>query len=130
MTRVVRRLLATRNQPWVLIALMFLDLAINSAATKQQLEAHFDQLRVGPVTRQAIIPVKVAGTIGLLVGRRWPRLGALTAALWVVYFALATGYHRRVKDGPIVTAPALIYGGVAARALITDLERSGVFQRA
>ncbi len=119
----VRRLLATRNQPAILIGLMVLDLLVNAAATKQQLSDHFDRMGIGPNVRRAILPVKVLGTVGLVVGRRSRPVAVLTAACFVVYFTLAIGYHRRVNDGPILTAPAVLYGGVAARVLIADVRR-------
>ena len=118
---VIRRVLATKNQPSVFIGLMVLDLLVNAAASKQQLDEHFDRMRIRPAVRKAILPVKVAGTIGVLLGRKWPKLGAFTAALFVVYFAAAIGYHRRVDDGPLLTGPAVLYGGVALRALVADV---------
>jgi hypothetical protein len=117
-------MLATKNQPPVFLVLLVVDLLVNFAASKQQLEEHFDRMRVQPAVRKAILPVKIAGTLGVLLGRRWPRLGALTAACFVVYFVIAFGYHRRVDDGAFVTAPSVIYGGVALRTLAADLAAS------
>ncbi len=118
---VIRKALAMRNQPWVFFWLLVLDLLVNLAASNQQLEDHFDRLRVQPSVRRAILPVKVAGTLGVLLGRRWPKLGVLAAALFVAYFVLAFGYHRRVEDGFVQRGPTILYGGVALRALMADL---------
>src|SRR5688572_4521166 len=107
---VIRKTLASRNQPWVLIGLMVFDLLVNAAAPRAMVEEHFDRMRFEPWVRKSVLPVKLAGTVGLLLGRRWPKLGAFTAACFVAYFAIAVRYHRRVDDGMVLTGPALLYG--------------------
>jgi hypothetical protein len=118
---VIRKVLATRNQPNVLLALMVFDLLVNAVAPRQMIEEHFDRMRFEPWVRRSVFPVKLAGTLGVLLGRRYPRLGAFTAACFVAYFAIAVGYHRRVDDGIVLTGPAVIFGGVAARSLVAGL---------
>jgi hypothetical protein len=56
---------------------------------------------------------------GLLLGKRWPRFGALTAVATTIYFVIATRFHVRAGDNALFTAPAVIYGGAAARATLT-----------
>ena len=123
MSATVRRVLDRQNQPWVLLGLMVFDLLVNAAATEQQRTTHCDRMRVDASVRKAIMPVKLLGTFGLLVGRRSRPLAILTTACFVVYFVIAFGFHRRVNDGPVLTAPAVIFGGVAARALAAEISR-------
>ena len=85
---------------------------------KEFLASHEDRIGIQPGLRPWLNPIKWAAIAGLLLGRRWPRLGALTAAASTVYFVIATGYHVRAKDTPIGTAPAVIYGGAAARSYL------------
>jgi len=54
---------------------------------------------------------------------RWRRFGVLTAASTIGYFAFALGYHRRARDNAVLTAPAVLYGGVSVRALVAFLTR-------
>lgn len=43
-------------------------------------------------------PIKIAAALGLVAGIWIPYLGALTAAMLVVYFLVAIGMHVRARD--------------------------------
>ena len=100
------------------------DLLVNAAATQEQLREHFDDLRLQESLRGWIIPIKVTGTIGIVLGRRWPRLGAFTSLCFVLYFAFACGYHRKAEHRLPKYGPAVLYGAVAVRSFLTDLRRA------
>ena len=102
-----------------MVALLLTDLAWNVVVPKDLLAAHDDRIGVPRALRPWLIPIKVAAVLGLLSGKRWPRFGALTGVATVLYFVIATGYHVRAKDSAVGTAPAVIYGGAAARAAMT-----------
>ncbi len=121
---VLRRALASKNQPNVMLSLLVLDLALNAVAPKAMLDKHYEHLRVQPALRPLLNPIKAASAVGFLAGKKWPKFGVLTAAATVVYFVCAFGYHRRVRDNLVITAPAVLYGGVAARALAQFFVRS------
>jgi len=120
---VIRRLLrwsfGAPSQPDVLVALLLGDLALNVLVPKAWMEANDDRIGVPRDLRPWLMPIKSAAVVGLLLGKRWPKFGALTAAATTVYFVIATGYHVRAKDNALWTAPAVIYGGAAARATMT-----------
>jgi hypothetical protein len=65
-----------------------------------------------------VLPViKVTSTFGLLVGLRMPRLGAVTSASLVSYYAAAARFHLLADDHPLLAAPAAACGASAAMAL-------------
>lgn len=68
-----------------------------------------DLQRLGVPDRvRPIIPVaKGLSAVGLAVGLRRPRLGALTTAALVVYFVLALGAHVRLRDEAWRYVPAI-----------------------
>jgi hypothetical protein len=73
--------------------------------------------------------IKVAGSAGLLVGMRFPRLGATTSKSLIAYYAAAVGYHRRAEEHPILALPAALFGAAAALTLVAvylpGIRRSG-----
>jgi hypothetical protein len=112
----------------VLLALLGLDVVWNVVVPKDLLEAHDDRIGIQRGLRPWLLPIKLAAIGGLLVGKRSPKFGALTAAATTIYFAIATSYHVRANDSALGTAPAVIYGGASARsvaALRTRLRASG-----
>jgi hypothetical protein len=119
----IRRLLrwgfGSRSQPDVLVALLLGDLALNALVPKQWMDSNDDRIGVPRDLRPWLNPIKGAAVVGLLLGKRWPKFGALTAAATTAYFVVATGYHVRAKDNALFTAPAVFYGGAAARAAMT-----------
>lgn len=52
--------------------------------------------------------IKILAAMGLLVGTDYVRLGQLTGACLVLYFAAAVLTHVRVRDGVRNTAPAFV----------------------
>ncbi|MEY2472017.1 MAG: hypothetical protein QOK28_1346 [Actinomycetota bacterium] len=103
----------------MLVALLAADVVCNVVVPKHLLDAHDDRIGIQPELRPWLLPIKCAAIIGLVLGRRRPRLGLLTALSTIGYFVCATGYHVRAKDSALGTAPAVVYGGAAARAAIT-----------
>ena len=63
--------------------------------------------------------IKVAGSAGLVLGIKSPRLGASTAACLVGYYAAAVVFHGRAGDHPVAWLPAIGFGATAAAALVT-----------
>jgi hypothetical protein len=72
-----------------------------------------------PADLRPVLPIiKGASAVGLIVGVKRPRLGALTAAALVAYFVAALGAHARVRDGAPRFAPAvgmLVWAAAALR---------------
>jgi len=116
--RIFRWAFASQSQPDVLLALLGLDVVWNVVVPKRLLEAHDDRIGIQPELRSWLLPIKLAAAGGLLLGKRWPKFGALTAAATTIYFVVATSYHVRAKDSVVGTAPAVVYGGAAARAVV------------
>jgi DoxX-like family len=61
--------------------------------------------------RPALPAVKGASAAGLVAGLRWPWLGRLTARALVTYFLVALGWHVRIGDRPLRSAPAAVMLG-------------------
>lgn len=57
---------------------------------------------------------------GLLLGLRWPRLGALTSAWLIGFYAAAIGFHLNAGDHSVLAAPAAAYG-LGAGALLAGV---------
>ena len=91
--------------------------AIVNAIPSRYVEAHLDHLGVPHRLRPALPVIKVTSSAGLLIGLRIPRLGALTAAGLVAYYAAAARFHLLADDHPVLAAPAAICGGIAAASL-------------
>jgi hypothetical protein len=58
--------------------------------------------------------MQVVDLAALLAGTRRPRLRSLTGAGLVAYYAAAVTFHVRSDDPWTQTAPAALYGAVAA----------------
>lgn len=56
--------------------------------------------------RRALPSIKAAAVVGLLLGRRWPLIGRVTALSLVAYFLTAIGFHVRAKDPAWKSLPA------------------------
>jgi hypothetical protein len=69
--------------------------------------------------RPALPVIKVAGSAGLVLGIKSPRLGALTAAPPVGYYSAAVTFHVLADDHPVVWLPAAAFGAAAATSLVT-----------
>jgi hypothetical protein len=118
MRRLIRWAFRSKSQPDVITALLVADLVWNVVLPKEWLAAHDDRIGIQRELRPWLIPIKSAAVIGLLLGKRWPKFGALTAGATTIYFVVATGYHVRARDSALGTAPAVAYGGTAARAVV------------
>ena len=129
MRRLMRWALGARSQPDVLVGLLLLDVAFNAIAPEHLLEANDDRIGIQPGLRPWLLPIKGAAIGGLLVGKRWPKFGALTAAATTAYFVIATSYHVRAKDSALATAPAVVYCGASVRSLMTFASNRAAISR-
>ncbi len=102
-----------------LAALQLADAIGNELVPRRYLTAHLDHLGVPNRLRPALPVIKVAGSAGLVVGIKSPRVGALTAACLVGYYAAALVFHVRADDHPVVWLPAIAFGASAAASLLT-----------
>ncbi len=94
------------------------DAAGNELVPRRILNEHLDHLRVPVRLRPALQLIKVLSSAGLVLGLKEPRLGALTSAGLVGYYAAAVGFHVRAHDHPLVAAPAALLGAAAAIAFV------------
>ena len=85
--------------------------AIACAIPLPILKADLDRLGCSDSLQRAIPKIKAASVVGLLLGLKWPRLGALTCGALVAYFVAALGFHVRAGDRGLRSAPAAAMGG-------------------
>jgi len=95
-----------------------LDAFGNEVVPYRYIERHLGHLGVPQRLRPMLSPIKVATAGGLLVGRRVPAVGALTAAALVAYYSAAASFHVLAKDHPVVAGPAVACGAAAAITLV------------
>lgn len=69
-----------------------------ACATLPIIQRELERLGCPPWMRRMMPFVKGASAIGLVVGRRAPRLGRLTTDALAAYFVCALGAHARVRD--------------------------------
>lgn len=108
----------TRQLAVALAAVQALDTLGNAVVPRRYVKAHLDHLGVPDALRPALPMIKVATSAGLLVGIRMPRVGALTSAGLVAYYAAAVRFHLSAGDHPMLSTPAALLGGGAAVALL------------
>ncbi len=101
-----------------LAAFQVLD-AIANELPRRYVSVHLDHLGVPEVIRRVLPVIKVSSSAGLLLGIGRPRLGAMTAAALVSYYAAAVRFHLLAGDHPVLAAPAAACGVTAALALVT-----------
>jgi hypothetical protein len=70
------------------------------------IQEDLDRLNCPPRVQRLLPFIKAASALGLLMGRRWPRLGRITAVALSAYFACAIGFHLRAKDPAWRSIPA------------------------
>src|SRR5579872_4480255 len=75
-------------------------------ATLPILQRDLDRLDCPPRVRRLLPFIKAASALGLLLGRRSPRLARITGWALTVYFTCAIGFHVRAKDALWRSAPA------------------------
>jgi hypothetical protein len=106
-----------RNMAMGFVLLQLADAAGNELVPRRYVEAHLDRLGV-PRPVQAVLPaIKVVSSGGLLLGLRWPRLGAVTSSCLIAFYAAAVGFHLNAGDHPVVAGPAVAFGLGAAALL-------------
>jgi len=101
-----------------LAAAQLADVVGNALVPRAALDEHLDRLGVPERLRLALPVIKIAGSAGLVVGIKAPRLGAVTAACLVGYYAAAVAFHADAGDSPVVWLPALAFGAAAATAFV------------
>ena len=100
--------------------------AVACAIPLSFIKADLDRLGCSDGLQKALPFVKAASSLGLLVGRRSPRIGALASAGLVAYFVAAVGFHKRAGDKAVRALPASVLGAWSAisflqfRALARD----------
>ena len=62
------------------------------------IQRDLERLGCSPALQRAIPVLKAASAVGLLAGRKDPRLGRLTTDALMAYFVCALGAHARVRD--------------------------------
>jgi DoxX-like family len=92
--------------------------AIANAIPRRYVEAHLDHLGVPRDLRPLLPVIKVTSALGLLVGLKMHRVGAVTSAGLLRYYAAAAGFHLLADDHPLLAAPAAACGASAAIALV------------
>ena len=97
-----------------LAAMQVMDLAAVQLFPDRYGDAHLADLGVPADLRRVLPAIKVATTAALIVGVRRPRVRAVTGAGLVAYYAAAVTFHVRSNDPWAQTAPAALYGIVAA----------------
>jgi hypothetical protein len=80
--------------------------------------ARLDRIGVPVWIRRAIPATKIVMALGLLVGRRRPRITAAASAGMVAFYAGAVGFHRISGDPIILALPAAAFGAGAAGCLL------------
>ena len=88
--------------------------AVGGMIPRRFVEAHLDHLGVPNVLRPALPVIKLTTAAGLLAGVRMPRIGAVTSAALVAYYAAAARFHLLAGDHPVLAAPAALCGAGAA----------------
>src|SRR5438445_9050963 len=91
--------------------------AIANAIPRRYVAAHLDHLGVPYPLRPALPVIKLTSSAGLLIGLEMPRLGALTSAALVAYYAAAARFHLLADDHPVLAMPAAACGAAAAATL-------------
>lgn len=101
-----------------LAAVQVADAIANAIIPRRHVKAHLDRLGVPDNVQRALPVIKVTTSAGLLVGTKMPRVGALTSAALVAYYAAAVRFHMGAGDHPVVSAPAAVLGASAAVTLL------------
>lgn len=92
----------------VILIVVCLGSALMDFRKPEQLVASMRKLKV-PVERLPLLGViKILGAIGIAIGFQRIRIGELAGVGLILYFAIATVTHTRVKDSVKDTAPAFI----------------------
>jgi hypothetical protein len=100
-----------------LALVQLLDAAGGELVPRRYVDAHLDHLGVPTYLRPVLGVIKGTASVGLVVGLRWPRLGSLTSAALVSYYAAAARFHLLAGDHPAFAFPAGAFGASAAVVL-------------
>ena len=82
------------------------------------LTSHLDRLGVPSRLQPALPFIKLAGSAGLVLGIKAPRVGAVAAACLVGYYSAAVAFHALADDHAVAWVPAIAFGATAAASLV------------
>ena len=91
----------------------------NAMAPRRLIDEHLDHLGLPRPVRPALQLIKLSTSAGLLLGLRWPKLGATAAAGLVAFYSAAVTFHRLSGDHALVAAPAALCGASAAYLFVS-----------
>lgn len=90
---------------------------VGNAIPRQFVKRHLDHLGVPEYLRPLLPVIKLSSSAGLLLGLRFPRLGAVTAASLVAYYTAAMRFHQLSGDHVVLAMPAAGFAGISAYLL-------------
>jgi hypothetical protein len=94
------------DRPIIAFAVFQLGDAVACAIPLDYIRRDLDNIGCPDSIRRALPSIKTASAAGLLLGRRWPLIGRVTASALVAYFLTAIGFHVRAKDPAWKALPA------------------------
>jgi hypothetical protein len=97
-----------------LAAMQVIDLAAVQLFPDRYGDAHLADLGVPAELRRVLPAIKVATTAAVLVSVGRPRLRSAVGGALVAYYAAAVTFHLESNDPWTQTAPAALYGVMAA----------------
>lgn len=80
--------------------------AVACAIPLEYIRRDLENIECPEAVQRALPVIKASSAAGLLLGRRWPALGRLTAWALVAYFIAAVSFHVRAKDPAWKSVPA------------------------
>lgn len=108
----------------VLSVLLLMALVVSSLgdlAKVPSLVATMDRLGVPPALLPVLAAIKLAASVGLVVGFWSAPLQVAMGGALTVYFALAVAMHTRARDSMADTAAAMVLLGAAFALALTAL---------
>jgi hypothetical protein len=103
------------------LALLQIADAIATTHPRMSEAIRLDRLGFPAVLRPVLPVIKVSTAAGLVAGLRSPRIGAVTSAALVSFYAAAVRFHALAGDHPAVAAPAAAFGATAALCFVSFL---------
>ena len=92
----------------ILLVVVCVASAVMDFTRPEHLMADMERLRIPAAKVPQLGAIKLVLALGLLVGLREVRIAEIAGAGLMVYFAVATLTHSRVKDTLAKTAPAFV----------------------
>jgi hypothetical protein len=89
-----------------------------SATPPMSMADRLDHLGLPERLRPVLPVIKIATSVGLVAGVGRPRIGAVTCAGLVGFYAAAVSFHRLAGDPLPAALPAAALGAIAALCLV------------